>query len=83
MKFFTIPVTWEVYSTVEVKAESKEEAIKEFHRIENETEGFSLPTDGDYVEGSFQMTPTSIKDTFDNEELLNLIEEIGEVNDEV
>lgn len=52
---FKIPVSWEVYSYVEVEAETPEEAL----RILNERESgehpdgaFSLPS-GDYVDGSF------------------------------
>lgn len=53
MKTFKIPVTWEVYATVEVEANSIEEAIK----IAKDEEGvIPLPTDSDYVGGSWRLT---------------------------
>ena len=68
LKTWKIPVTWEMYGTVEVKAATIADAIKEFLRIENETEGFSLPTDGEYSDGSFQLS------TEDEDELIYLID---------
>ena len=53
MKTFKIPVTWEVYATVEVEANSIEEAIK----IAKDEEGvIPLPTDTDYVDDSWRVT---------------------------
>lgn len=56
---YKIPVTWKVYGTVEVQAQSEEDALEEFHRIEKETEGFALPTENDYVDGSFRLSGES------------------------
>lgn len=48
---FTIPVEWSVYSTVEIEAKTLEEAVKIFDETIDE---ISLPTDPDYIDGSFQ-----------------------------
>jgi 3-phosphoglycerate kinase len=51
MKTWKIPVTWEVYGTVEIEAETLDEAIKIFDETEDE---ISLPTDSEYVDASFK-----------------------------
>ena len=43
MKKFKIPVTWEVYGTIEIEADSLEEAIQKFDNIEINGEGYDLP----------------------------------------
>lgn len=48
MPTFKVYVEWTVCSTVEVEAESLDDAICEVEKDE-----FPLPDDGDYVEGSF------------------------------
>jgi len=53
MKPFKIPVTWEVYGTIEVYADSLDEAIEKFDNHETE-DGYSLPIESDYVDGSFE-----------------------------
>lgn len=53
MKTFKIPVTWEVWSTINVEAETLSEAIRIFDEKENSDEDYSLPTDFEYVDGSF------------------------------
>lgn len=50
-KTFKIPVEWSVYATVEIEAESLEEAVKIFDKTEDE---IPLPTDNDYIDGSFK-----------------------------
>lgn len=52
-QIFKIPVYWEVYSTIDVEAESLEEALEKFDDFENDQEGYSLPTDWEYLDGSF------------------------------
>lgn len=54
-KTWKIPVTWECYGVVEVEGETIEDAIEEFNRVEDETEGFALP-EGEYVDGSFRLS---------------------------
>ena len=53
MKKFKIPVTWEVYGTIEIEADSLEEAIQKFDDIEINGEGYDLPLENYYVDGSF------------------------------
>jgi len=66
VKTFELPVTWELSGWVEVKAESKEEAVEKFNEVENST-GFKLPY-GDYVDDSFDLSAKG-------EELLDIIKE--------
>jgi hypothetical protein len=54
MKTFKIPVTWEVYSTIDVEAETLEEAVAIF---DEEEEVYPLPTDPEYIDGSFHRDP--------------------------
>ena len=49
-KYYEIPCAWEVYGTVEVTADSLEEAIKKV-----EADDFPLPINFDYVDGSFEV----------------------------
>jgi hypothetical protein len=52
MKTIRLPVTWAVCSTVDVKADSLEEAIEKF-----DPRDYDLPTkDVDYVDGSFEIS---------------------------
>lgn len=51
MKTFKIPVTWESYGVVKIKAESLEEAIEIFDKTEDD---IPLPDDWYYVDASFQ-----------------------------
>ena len=71
-KFWKIPVTWQLCGTVEVEANTIEEAIEEFYRIENSGEEFSLPADNEYVDGSFQLS------TDDIDELKELIQTLSQ-----
>ena len=48
---FKIPVSWEVYGSVDIEAESLEEAIEIFDDTEDE---ISLPTNNEYIDGSFK-----------------------------
>ena len=50
MKTFKIPVVWQMMGTVEVQAESLDEAVKKV--LDDST---PLPDDGDYIEGSFEV----------------------------
>ena len=53
MKKFKIPVTWEVYGTIEIEADSLEEAIQKFDDVEINGEGHNLPLENCYIDGSF------------------------------
>ncbi len=60
---YKIPVTWEVYATVEIEATSVEEAVAIFKETEDE---IPLPTTPDYVDESFRLA------TEDMEEIKNI-----------
>ena len=49
-KYYEIPCTCEVYGTVEIEADSLEEAIELAERDDS-----PMPDDSDYVDGSFQV----------------------------
>ena len=49
-KYYEIPCTWEVYGTLEVEADSLEEAIELAERDDS-----PMPDESDYVDGSFQV----------------------------
>ena len=49
-KYYEIPCTWEVYGTLEVEADSLEEAIELAERDDS-----PIPDESDYVDGSFQI----------------------------
>lgn len=52
-KIFKLPVEWAVFGTIEIEAESLEDALKIFCKTENEIE---LPTERDYIEDSFKLS---------------------------
>lgn len=54
MRTFLIPVTWEVYGAVEVQANNAIEALELAHDIERK-EGFFLPEESHYIDGSFEI----------------------------
>lgn len=54
MKTFKIPVTWEAYGCVNIEAETVEEALMLARLIETK-EGLPLPTEYEYVDGSFEI----------------------------
>lgn len=54
---YEIPVTWEVYATVKIEATSLEEAVAIFEETKDD---IPLPTDNDYIDGSFHMTTEDI-----------------------
>ena len=49
-KYYEIPCTWDVYGTLEVEADSLEEAIELAERDDS-----PMPDESDYVDGSFQI----------------------------
>ena len=49
-KYYEIPCSWEVYGTIEIEADSLEEAIELAERDDS-----PMPDDSDYVDGSFQV----------------------------
>lgn len=58
-KTYKVPVTWEAYGIIEVEAESYEEAFK----IAQDEDGeIPIPTDSEYVEGSWRVNVDSPED---------------------
>lgn len=55
MQEFKIPVSWEMYGYVKVKANTAEEALKIAERKEYNGAGFALPNDGEYIDDSFKI----------------------------
>lgn len=53
MKTFKIPVSWQVYSIIDIEAETLEEAIAKFDEKEESDEDWPLPTDSEYMDGTF------------------------------
>ena len=51
-KAFRFGVSWEMYGEIEIEAETLEEAIAIAKATEDE---IPLPTDGDYVDDSFEV----------------------------
>lgn len=65
-KYWKIPVTFEAYGTVSCPGKTKEDALAYFKEHEKE---LPLPTDWDYVDGSFQLSNDN------EEELKEMMEE--------
>lgn len=49
-KVYRLPVSWEVYSFMDIEASSLQEAVNIAHKDDT-----PLPTDSDYVDGSFKV----------------------------
>ena len=58
-KTYKVPVTWEVCGIIEVEAESYEEAFK---IAQDEDEEIPIPTDSEYVGGSWRVSVDSPED---------------------
>ena len=54
LREFKVPVTWQVSASVIVAAETKEEAMKEAIKLE-EDGIFVLPNDDYYIDGTFRV----------------------------
>lgn len=57
-KNWIIPVEWSVYSTVQVEADTLEEAIAKFNE---HIDDIPLPADCEYIDGSFMCSDHSIE----------------------
>ena len=53
MKTYKVPVVWQMYGYVEIEADSMSEAINMTYRA-------ALPSDGSYIEGSFEVDESGI-----------------------
>lgn len=56
--YYIIPVSWEVYSTIKVKADNLEEAVK---KAENNIENLKLG-ENEYIDGSYQLDTENLID---------------------
>lgn len=59
LKKFKVPVTWEMYGTVEVYAEDAEKANL---YVQNNLDEFGLPLDKGYVDDSFRLSADNIEE---------------------
>lgn len=53
-RIFNIPVYWVVKGFVPIEALNLEEALETFDKEESEGNGYSLPSETDYLDGSFE-----------------------------
>lgn len=68
LKKFKVPVTWEMYGTVEVYAENAEKANL---YVQNNPDEFGLPLNKDYVDDSFRLSADNIEENIAMTEVLN------------
>lgn len=54
-----VAVTWQMCGYVDIPAGTMEEAMKKFN---NESDFIKLPTDGEYVDGSYQLSSEDIEE---------------------
>ena len=52
-----VAVTWEMCGYVDIDADTMEEAMEKFN---NESDYIKLPTNGEYVDGSFELSSDDI-----------------------
>ena len=52
-----LAVTWEMCGYVDVEADTLEEAMEKFY---DECDYIKLPSDGEYVDGSFQLSTDDV-----------------------
>lgn len=61
---YLIPVTWSVYSTVRVKGANLRDALNRFKQKMDEC---PLPTEAEYVDGSFEMSVDNEEELLDTQ----------------
>lgn len=59
VKIMKVAVTWEVCGYVDIEAETMEEAMEKFSK---DSETIPLPTDFEYVDGSFQLSSNDVEE---------------------
>jgi hypothetical protein len=62
MKTYKVPVVYTMYGYVEVEAESMDQAVD---KVQNGGSDMPLPSNADYVEGSFEVDHDGIVDEID------------------
>lgn len=54
-----VAVTWEMCGYIDIEAQSMEEAMEKFKK---ESDYIKLPSDGIYVDGSFQLSSDDVEE---------------------
>lgn len=54
-----VAVTWEMCGYVDIEADTMEEAMEKFNR---ESDYIKLPTNAEYVDGSFQLSSDDVEE---------------------
>ena len=54
-----VAVTWEMCGYVDIEADTMEEAMEKFNK---ESDSIKLPSDGIYVDGSFQLSSNDVEE---------------------
>ena len=54
-----VAVTWDMCGYVDIDADTMEEAMEKFN---NESDYIKLPTNGEYVDGSFQLSSDDVEE---------------------
>lgn len=54
-----VPVTWQMCGYVDINAETMAEAMEIFNK---ESDYIKLPSDGEYVDGSFELTSNDVEE---------------------
>lgn len=54
-----VAVTWEMCGYIDIEAQSMEEAMEKFKK---ESDYIELPSDGIYVDGSFQLSSDDVEE---------------------
>jgi hypothetical protein len=57
--YMKVAVTWEMCGYVDIDADTMEEAMEKFDR---ESDYIKLPTNGEYVDGSFQLSSDDVEE---------------------
>lgn len=69
LKKFKVPVTWEMYGTVEVYAENAEKANL---YVRNNPDEFGLPINKDYVDDSFRLSSDNLEENIAMTEMFDM-----------
>lgn len=54
-----VAVTWQMCGYVDIPADTMEEAMEKFN---NESDYIKLPTNGEYVDGSFELSSDDVEE---------------------
>ena len=54
-----VAVTWQMCGYIDIPADTMEEAMEKFY---NESDYIKLPTNGEYVDGSFELSSDDVEE---------------------